>query len=209
MEKEKLFNFLYKILELNFAYAFIQFVGRPTVQVFKKHISQIPKEPNKTYLDVGCGIGGYRSLFPNNYTGIDINQSYIDYAKHTYPGDFFVMDCTNLKFPDSTFDHVVTVATSHHLNPQDLILMLSEALRVLKDDGHLHIIDAVLPRSKFSWGKILWFKLDRGGHPRTLQALCKLVKKRGCITSKITLRSALHETCYLQISSSKANNKKR
>ena len=200
-----MFSFFYKILEWPFAYAFIQFVGSPTVKVFKKHISQIPKGPNKTYLDVGCGIGGYRSLFPNNYTGIDINQSYIDHAKHTYPGDFFVMDSTNLKFPDSTFDHVVTVATMHHLNAQDLILTLREALRVLKDDGHLHIIDAVLPRSKFSLGKILWFKLDRGSHPRTLQALCELVEEVGCIISKTTLRSALHETCYLQISSSKTN----
>jgi len=204
-----MYNILYKILELNFAYSFIQFGWRPTVKVFKKHISQIPKEPNKTYLDVGCGIGGYRKLFPYNYTGIDINQSYIDHAKHTYSGNFFVMDCTNLKFPDKTFDHVVTVATSHHLNSKDLISSLSEAFRVLKEDGHLHLIDAVLPTSKFSLIKILWFKLDRGGHPRTLQALCKLVKKRGCIISKSTLRSALHETCYLKISSSKANNKKR
>jgi hypothetical protein len=87
------------------------------------------------------------------------------------------------------------------------MLMLSEALRVLKEDGHLHVIDAVLPKSKFSLLKILWFKLDRGGYPRTLRALCKLVKRRGCIISKSTLRSPLHETCYLKISSSKANTK--
>jgi len=96
--------------------------------------------PGKTVLDIGCGCGYGSCLLAEGgaetVIGVDISEEAIRYSKEHYSArglDFEVMDCTNLKFPNRTFDLVVAFEIIEHIpNCKGL---LSEAKRVLKGDG--------------------------------------------------------------------------
>jgi SAM-dependent methyltransferase len=150
-------------------------------------------------LDLGCGVGGYYECFTGRYHGIDINPHYIATAQGRYAGDFRVMSCTELKFAAGTFDHVISIATTHHLSDEELIRTVNEARRVCRPGGAVHIVDAVLPPTKKELFKYLWFRMDRGHYPRPLDTLLRVVNRAGRVTKVKTLASPLHNTCYLRI----------
>lgn len=50
-----------------------------------------------------------------------------------------------LPFPDGSFDYVLTRFSAHHWN--DLPQAMAEMRRVLKDDGHVIVIDVIAPAS--------------------------------------------------------------
>ena len=124
-------------------YALGQLVGRPTTKRFRELFQQNVRiaESNRV-LDMGCGIGGFRSMFGGVYHGIDVNPRYIETARKLHSGMFEMMDCTELKFAENTLDHVVTIATTHHLSDLQLIQTVRESLRVYNTDGCLHAISA-------------------------------------------------------------------
>jgi SAM-dependent methyltransferase len=191
---------LYKLLERSGVYALGQWIGQPTVKRFRQLIREnIALSPQETLLDLGCGVGGYRECFTGRYHGIDINPHYISTAQARYAGDFRVMSCTDLEFKPGIFDHVVTIATTHHLSDDELVRTVTEARRVCRRGGVVHIIDAVLPTTYRDLFKYLWFRMDRGNFPRPLDALMRLANKAGRVTTVKTLSSPLHLTCYLRI----------
>ena len=188
----------YWLLELQIGYKIIQCIGRPTVKLFRRLISEnVPYAQSEVYLDIGCGIGGYRNQFPQNYYGIDINSKYIEYAKINLKGEFRIMDCTQLDFKNDMFDHVVTIAKTHHLNDEQLLALVSESLRVLKKGGEFHLIDAILPESKLHFFKYLWFKMDRGEYPRRMSELINLLNSQGIINHHKKMNGLLHDVLYV------------
>lgn len=167
---------VYRILEFPVGYAAIQIINRPTVNAFKRIIAdQVRVEPEESILDIGCGIGNYRECFNGNYFGVDINSDYIAACRTRHFGTFETMDATDLKFDDGSFDTVVTVATTHHLDDVQVERMAQEAMRVLRPGGVFHVIDAVLPASALALFKNVWFRLDRGRHPRKQTQLVSLI----------------------------------
>ena len=74
-------------------------------------IHKFPKNPHRTILDVGCGLGGTAQFIQENgwgqVTGIDIEKESIEYAKKHYPTiEFYVSDvveCDKI-LPDKKFD---------------------------------------------------------------------------------------------------------
>jgi SAM-dependent methyltransferase len=112
------------------------------------------------------------------------------------------MDCTRLGFPERSFDEVVTIATTHHLDDAQLARMVGEALRVCRPGGHLHIIDAILPVSPNFLFKRVWFRLDRGAFPRTTDDLVAGVEQAGRVIRRNMLTGPLHDTIYLRVAPS-------
>jgi fatty-acid O-methyltransferase len=101
----------------------------------------------KEVLEVGCGHGGgasylMRTLQPDSYTGLDLNQAGIDFCRkrHNLPRLRFVQgDAENLPFADQSFDAVINVESSHCY--PTFSRFLAEVARVLRPGGHFLYTD--------------------------------------------------------------------
>lgn len=91
-------------------------------------------------LDIGCGKGEFSSLLgvSVNYTGFDAAIEKSD-CRHDRCRTIFPWDaCSTFPFESECFDHVVSFWCLEHLsNPQ---VMLSEAARVTRSGGTIHLI---------------------------------------------------------------------
>ncbi len=191
---------IYALLETHQGYELIQRIGAPTVRIFREILSQSIQQDlsaRARTLDLACGSGGFRELFPDNYYGIDINPDYIEAAAKRYKGYFQVMNCQQLQFEDGKFDSVVTIATTHHLDDFALQRTLFEALRVLRPGGKIHIIDAILPKNRFHIWKEIWFRCDRGNFPRRAERLLKIIDPIFKPTSVKFYNGSLHDVIYI------------
>lgn len=95
---------------------------------------------DKAVLDIGCGTGYGASIITDArwYLGIDIDAESVEYAKKLYPGDFAVMDATDMKgIETGSIDQVLSFEVFEHI--EDKAAYLAELRRVLKDGGNFII----------------------------------------------------------------------
>ena len=100
-------------------------------------------------LDLGCGTGTLAIAMARaggraRITGIDGDAEILDIAraKEGSEGiDFFEGLADALPFADASFDRVVTSLLLHHLEPAVKQAALTEARRVLRPGGRLHVAD--------------------------------------------------------------------
>jgi SAM-dependent methyltransferase len=120
-------------------------------------------------LDVGCGPGTNTPHFTHtHYLGIDHNLRYLEYARRRSGQDFLVADVTRwVLAPTARFDFVLINSLLHHLDTPTARGILSQLRALLADDGHVHIIDLVLPEGP-SIARFLT-RLDRGEFARPLE----------------------------------------
>jgi len=133
----------------------------------------------ETVLDVGGGTGASRRLWPvsSRYICLDIEMpKLIGFRSKVPTGLALLSDATRMPIANASVDVVMCMAVVHHLTDAMLDNVLGEALRVLKPDGHLILLDPVLNRERLA-GRILW-RLDRGSYPRTEQDLRKKLDSR-------------------------------
>lgn len=98
-------------------------------------------------LDFGCGNGRLLELFDNKkieYTGADVSQKLIDFAKEKYPSENVkfqkISSLDSLPFINSYFNSVYSIAVFHHLPSVDYRKKMAEELfRVLAPDGRVVI----------------------------------------------------------------------
>ncbi len=119
-------------------------------------------------LDVGCGPGTNAGEFTHtDYVGIDISDSYIKTARRNNKGTFFVKDVRSYRpEPENRFDFVLVNSLLHHLDTQAVTHILQGVHNQLTEDGHVHILELVLPERR-SVSQLL-ARLDRGDFPRPL-----------------------------------------
>jgi SAM-dependent methyltransferase len=191
---------VHRLLEFSGVYAVNQLLGKPTTDRFRQLIRQrIGDTTSRRVLDVGCGIGNYRDSFGETYVGVDINPEYIETARQRFSGRFEVMNAAELRPLGERFDDVVTIATTHHLTDEEFVAMVRGALSLLRDGGAFHIIDAILPVSPSVAFKTFWFGLDRGRHPRRVEAMRELASRAGRVEEQQILTGPLHDTAYLRV----------
>jgi len=121
-------------------------------------------------LDVGCGPGTNAPFFAHtDYVGIDINQRYIDTARRRHRGTFRTGDI-RLYEPDvgERFDFILVNSVLHHLDTEVVQKILASLSRQLTDDGHVHILELVLPE-RHGIARLL-ARADRGRFARPLAA---------------------------------------
>jgi SAM-dependent methyltransferase len=94
---------------------------------------------DKCVLDAGCGCGYGTNLLAQSASkviGIDVSKDAVNYCNSNYRKsnvDFLEMDCLNLKFPDQTFDVVVSFELIEHIH--DHVSFVGGISRILKNNG--------------------------------------------------------------------------
>ncbi|MCP1122340.1 SAM-dependent methyltransferase [Bacillus sp. AFS018417] len=139
---------IYKILS-SFYDLFMQ--NRFFIEARKRALSLIPFTENQKILLVGVGTGQDIPLLPKDtlITGIDLSEHMLKQAKRKYPYSHVTyqqMNAEELTFPNNSFDVVILnliLSVVEHPNAA-----LSEALRVMKEEGTIVILDKFLSEEK-------------------------------------------------------------
>lgn len=125
-------------------------------------------------LDVGCGPGTNAARFAHaRYVGIDLNADYIRKAEARFRGTFLVADARAFDGFGELFDCILVNSLLHHIDTPDVHAMLRQLSRQLTNDGHLHVIDLVLPEGPGIARYLA--RADRGNHARPLEAWHELL----------------------------------
>lgn len=131
-------------------------------------------------LDIGCGPATVLDYLPRvDYTGIDMNERCIAYAKQTYGerGRFICSSINSeLDLPLSSFDIVVANALLHHLSDREAESVLSFVARVLKPGGRFVSLDGYYYPGQSPIAKTL-LNLDRGKFVREKEDYLSLVSQ--------------------------------
>lgn len=119
-------------------------------------------------LDVGCGPGTNTQHFAHaQYLGIDFNPAYIESARQRHGREFIVADVTKYQVaPEQRFDLILANSLFHHIDTANTERILAHLATLLSDDGHVHVLDLVLPPQP-SIARFL-ARADRGDYPRPL-----------------------------------------
>jgi ubiquinone/menaquinone biosynthesis C-methylase UbiE len=104
-----------------------------------------PKE-GMNILDVGCGTGTHLELYQRygcNLYGIDVSPSMLEVARMRLgsAAQLELGDATCMPFENRKFDLIIAKLTLHEMPTQTRSGVLTEMKRVLKDDGHILLID--------------------------------------------------------------------
>lgn len=125
-------------------------------------------------LDVACGPGTNTRHFPHSdYLGIDLNERYIQHARARYRRNFLVADaCVYRVSPDERFDFILINSFLHHLADSDVANILSHLRTLLTEDGHIHILELVMPEEASVARRLACW--DRGKYARPLEEWKKI-----------------------------------
>jgi SAM-dependent methyltransferase len=95
-----------------------------------------PKQIN--VLDIGCDANevGHISKYVNKITGINIGSDYLNTEKNSGNIKLYLMDATDLKFPDNHFDFIYSLNLFEHIHNLDKCI--DEQIRVLKPSGYCY-----------------------------------------------------------------------
>lgn len=119
-------------------------------------------------LDVGCGPGTNTQYFARcDYIGIDTNAKYIEDARRRLGRTFIVADVTRYSVtPGERFDFILLNSLLHHIDIDGVRKLLAQLATLLTEDGHIHIIELVLPE-RVSFARFL-AHADRGKYAKPL-----------------------------------------
>ena len=89
----------------------------------------------------GSGLRALHQLGFSDVEGIDLSPALA--AEYTGPGRVLVGDCRQLPFENASKDILIVQGGLHHLHmlPDDLDRALAEAVRVLREDGLLLVVE--------------------------------------------------------------------
>jgi len=136
-------------------------------------------------LDLGCGTGNSAPIFPGcDYTGIDINQRYIDLAARQHPGfNFVAADINRVEWGDG-FDIILINSLLHHLADNQVSEILLKSAAALNRTGNILIQEPLIPGQK-EWCHRLMMHLDRGNYFRSLPDWKRLIEEADLFTENI------------------------
>jgi len=125
-------------------------------------------------LDVGCGPGTNATHFLSaEYLGIDLNPQYVRDAQRRYGESdgrrrFLAADAAQFAAPPhQKFDFVLVNSFLHHVDDATARNILANLSKTLTEDGHVQILDLVLPERPSVAGFLA--RSDRGNFPRPLE----------------------------------------
>lgn len=179
------FDNLAEDYEQNYRYnhPFTRYKMKKKVLSFIRHIPSIQKEPNRTWLEVGCGTGAYTSIVSkktkSKIVATDISPRIIKVAskKNSMKNvSYKIASAYKLPYKDSHFDLVFGFYILHHLDQQ---LALNECLRVLRPGGILYFCEPnILNPVVFTIKNIPYIKKKVGDSPNETAVNPFFVRKK-------------------------------
>jgi ubiquinone/menaquinone biosynthesis C-methylase UbiE len=100
----------------------------------------IQLNPNSV-IDICCGTGNQLQYLKNTdikLTGVDLSPAMLEVAKHM---DCYEQDARNMAFPNDSFDLAMIQLALHEKSFDDQKEIIAEAYRIIKNNGHLLIVD--------------------------------------------------------------------
>lgn len=118
-------------------------------------------EPGDRVLDLGCGNGRVADLLNGikaQYVGVDASPQLIEIARTLHPeNEFYVGSILQTDFADNSFDHLMMIASFHHIPSQQYRLQtLAEAKRLVKPGGYIIVTNWNLHQWRFLPLRILF-----------------------------------------------------
>jgi len=117
-------------------------------EFYKKHGAHVHADPSRFakiaelcrgfVLDLACGTGTLADFYKGPYTGIDISDVAVEYAKKIRRKDakFFVADCTaTFKTKNVKYDTIVLAEFLEHIGDDKIVL--ENVKQLLKPDGRI------------------------------------------------------------------------
>ena len=138
----------------------------------------VQQKPSPRILDLGCGTGLFKKHVPDcEYTGIDNNQAYIEYARRRLQGRFILGDIFDLQthLAGTVFDFTIINGVLHHLDDSLLVRLLGALPGLLAPAGKIIIVDHIWSDELNPVNKFL-VQHDRGAFSRSEQAYRKLFR---------------------------------
>lgn len=111
----------------------------------------------KIILDLGCGTGELCWLVKNHgakkIVGVNLSKDELDYASSKIDAEFICEDIFDYlqNSPDKSFDLVFALNIFEHLSKDNLVDVLNECHRVLKQNGY---IIAIVPNGTSPYGSM-------------------------------------------------------
>lgn len=141
--------------------------------LFKRRlVEQAGSGPGQRVLDLGCGTGTLALLVKERQPaaevlGLDADPEMLDQArsKAERAGVELRLDegfSTELPYPDSSFDRVLSTLFFHHLDPDSKRRTAGEIARVLDKGGELHVADWGRPSDPLMAAAFLGVRLFDG-----------------------------------------------
>lgn len=143
-------------------------------------------------VDIGCGPGAFSDLFARgDYTGVDLNARYIEWAQRHKRGTFVAADAQQTGLPDGQFDQVLIFGMLHHLPDEVVRGVLRECRRLLAPGGHVLAIEDIPAVSRLNLIGHLIHNVENGEHIRPLEEYRRLYGEQARIEREETLRSGI------------------
>jgi SAM-dependent methyltransferase len=148
--------------------------------------------PGVRSIDIGCGPGAFSDLFAaGDYTGVDLNARYVEYARRHKKGRFVCADAQTTGLPDGSVDQVLIFGMLHHL-PDDVVRgVLRECRRLLVPGGRALAIEDIPATSKLNLIGHLIHHVENGEHIRPTEDYRRLYGEVARIEREETLRSGI------------------
>ena len=120
----------------------------------------------RNILEVGCSVGNTAKAFLNKpidrFTGIDIDEKVIKYAKKKFKKHkHFNFICEDLaKFVNnnnlnSEYDYILFSSMMHHINDILCVIYLDSVVDILSQSGSLIVVDIILPEKEDNRFRVL------------------------------------------------------
>jgi ubiquinone/menaquinone biosynthesis C-methylase UbiE len=134
--------------------------------------------PSEHILDIGCGPKSWLWQVGEHPVGLDLTYSYCR-AFHEETEPAVMGSAARLPFRPESFEEVWSIGMFHHLPDELMQQALDEMRRVCRGNGHVIVVDAVLPVR--AWQRPLAYAIrraDRGRFVRSQAALESLLPER-------------------------------
>ncbi|WP_243740044.1 class I SAM-dependent methyltransferase [Aureibacillus halotolerans] len=117
----------------------------------KKLYKVVKKRNSQSVLDIGCGHGGYLSKLAEKFpelslTGIDINETVIEEAKHRNANQnirFMNENVMSMPQTEERFDIVMMNNVFHYIAPSQRQKLFEKAAQLLSPNGQLFIVTPI------------------------------------------------------------------
>ncbi len=114
----------------------------PFLNKTRKHTAKIIQQINpESLIDICCGTGNQLKYLGHTnikLTGVDNSPEMLNSGKLF---NCLQQDARNIEFPDQSFDMALIQLALHEKSIEDQQRIIHEAYRILKDKGHLLILD--------------------------------------------------------------------